>query len=43
MQIRPAGSKLVLITAHRRENFGEPFEEYLPGIAPAGDALSRPR
>ena len=25
-QIRPGGRKLVLITAHRRENFGEPLE-----------------
>ena len=28
----PAGKRLVLVTAHRRENFGEPFEQVCQGV-----------
>ncbi len=27
LDIRPGGNRLVLVTAHRRENFGQPFED----------------
>ncbi len=30
LSIRPGGRRLVLVTAHRRENFGQPLEGYLP-------------
>ena len=30
----PGGRRLVLVTAHRRENFGQPLGRYLPGAAP---------
>lgn len=33
----PAGKKLVLVTAHRRENFGAPFEEVCRGLRAVAD------
>ena len=33
----PAGKRLVLVTAHRRENFGAPFEEVCRGLRQIAD------
>ncbi|MCC7063005.1 MAG: UDP-N-acetylglucosamine 2-epimerase (non-hydrolyzing) [Planctomycetes bacterium] len=33
----PAGKKLVLVTAHRRENFGAPFEQVCRGLRTIAD------
>jgi UDP-N-acetylglucosamine 2-epimerase (non-hydrolysing) len=32
LQVEPGGRQLVLVTAHRRENFGEPFEGICQGL-----------
>jgi UDP-N-acetylglucosamine 2-epimerase (non-hydrolysing) len=34
----PPGRRMVLVTAHRRENFGAPFEQILAAIAALADA-----
>jgi UDP-N-acetylglucosamine 2-epimerase (non-hydrolysing) len=38
--IRPAGRQLVLVTAHRRENFGQPLEEICAGLRALADQFS---
>ena len=40
LDIRPGGRQLILVTAHRRENFGPASGRHLPGAAPAGGNLS---
>jgi UDP-N-acetylglucosamine 2-epimerase (non-hydrolysing) len=37
-QITPGGRQLVLVTAHRRENFGEPFEGICQGLRRLAEA-----
>ncbi len=36
--IRPGGRQLILVTAHRRENFGEPFESICRGLRRLAEA-----
>ena len=35
-----AGKRLILVTGHRRENFGPGFRKYLLGLAGCGGVLS---
>ena len=38
LDIRPGGRQLILVTAHRRENFGEPFENICRGLRRLAEA-----
>ncbi len=38
LDIRPGGRQLILVTAHRRENFGEPFKNICRGLRRLAEA-----
>jgi UDP-N-acetylglucosamine 2-epimerase (non-hydrolysing) len=38
MEVRPGGKQLVLVTAHRRENFGKPLEEICQALRDLAEA-----
>jgi UDP-N-acetylglucosamine 2-epimerase (non-hydrolysing) len=40
LQVRPGGRQLVLVTAHRRENFGVPFEGICQGLRRLAEAYA---
>jgi UDP-N-acetylglucosamine 2-epimerase (non-hydrolysing) len=40
LEIRPGGKRLILVTAHRRENFGKPLEQICRALLQIGDAYA---